>query len=247
MQVRLVACALALGSLAGCKDDHVVDMPADSAEPLVPIEIPMNIVVGDHSLVLYMNGRDKVGCDCLPVEFLAVGERGIGSDAQPCGLPSNCPAGSCITELGVEVDGARLATHDMDLYLEDPWVLPYDPFPTGVTTLVIAGCGHPETRIPIGRPALPIVTVTADYVAGHPHVSWTTSIPAVSAMVSISAPTAGGHGAHVPGSETEYTETELWSAFFASVTAYVSSVEVATEFGPATVWHAGVGSARFPP
>lgn len=207
-----------------------------------PLEIPMQIVVGDGFVQIYMEGADLGGCSCQAVAFPAAGACSFLTDAGPCDSNPSCR--SCLTDVHVEVGGTPLPL--LGTRSADPLTLAYGTFPAGALALVVAGCGHPSTRISLDGPAFPHATVTADFASGGaPHVTWATDAGSVGALLTLRG---GSHGelCHVEGA-SEYTFTDWMFGSSIVVEALASRTEAMTEFGAATVWRAGAAGAMFPP
>ena len=206
-----------------------------------PLDLPMNIIVLDDRIEVYMDAADRGSCLCTATRFPAPGRCSFLTDAGPCSGNPYCP--SCITDVGVELDGQRLTpTIRGDT---DPWTLYYDPFAAGQLSVVLEGCGHPQTRIPVDGIPFPQTTVTAEYVNGRPHAAWTSDAMVVSTMVTIYGPIAPDL-CHVQN-VSDYTSETLMYARSVRVSPFVSRTELDTEFGHATIWRGGNGFAMFPP
>lgn len=205
------------------------------------VDLPMNIVVTDGHVEIYMEAAD-LGCECNEIVFPAPGTCATLTDANPCGGMDSCH--SCITDIGVELDGKRLAPTRHGG--KDPWWFEYDPFAAGSLSVVVEGCGHPKTRIPIDGPAFPTTTtVTADYDSGlNAHVTWTSDAPpGTGAFVSLS--NTYGQMCHVT-SGTEFTADGWARSLDAEVIPLVSRTELDTAVGHATIWRGGRAFATFP-
>ena len=227
------ALILVVASAAACESSA----PSDDEEPLT---IPMRIVVTDNAVQVYMEAADLGTCSCSPQLFPAVGSCSPVTDANPCSGNPNCT--SCVTDVGVELNGTRLAE---TIYGgNDPWTGYYGTIPSGQLSLVLAGCGHPTTRIALDGPAFPRVTAAADYVNETPHVSWTTDVAPLSTLVTLYG---GTHGDLCNVQDvSEHTFTGWTYGASVGVQPLGSRVDVDTELGPATIWRAGVASATFP-
>lgn len=202
------------------------DAAVDGRPPLVLPTIPMNIVVTQSSISVYMDAADFGGFNaCVVTPFATVGQCSGAVDGNPCWALK--PALSCITDVGVELDGQRLQPQHPGG--TDPWTFYYEPFGTGALSLVIAGCGHPETRIALDGPPRLQVEVSAVLENRDVHVAWTTDGPTTSAMAK-----AGPAFCHVEG-VNEYT-FKNWPDMYAGVTAFNSRSDVVSDFGPATIW-----------
>ncbi len=203
--------------------------------------IPMRIVVSDGAVQVYMEAADLGNCGCSKLVFPEIGSCSFLTDAGPCNDAPYCT--SCISDFGVEVNGERLTATGYSG--NDPWTRYYGAFPAGELSLVVAGCGHPTTRISLDGPAFPEATATADYVDGIPHVSWTTSTPPLSTLLTLYGGTHGDlcHTHDV----SEYAFTDWMYARSVDVQPLGSRVDIDTEFGPATIWRAGNAFAMFPP
>jgi hypothetical protein len=226
--------AIAIGS--GCGEHH--SMP-DTPETL---QVPMQVVVTKGTIQVYTNAVDLGDCMCTALNFPDVGSCSYITDSSPCNVDPFCH--SCITDVGIEIDGQRVAP--IGDGGNDPWARYYDSFPSGQLSLVIAGCGHPTTRIPLDGPAYLQTSVTADYVSGVPHVRWTTDLPPLSSLVNFSA-SLGGELCHAPGTVSDYTFTGYLGGLSVEVQPLGFRADVDTEFGPATIWRAGDAYAMFPP
>lgn len=217
---RLLVTALALGA----------------CNTAAPVDLPMDIVVTDGRVEIYLEGADLGGCECNETRFPAPGTCSIVSDVNPCG--ESCD--SCITDLGVELDGKRLAPKRRSS--PDPWSFEYEPFASGSLAVVIEGCGHPKTRFSIDGPAFPSTTVTANYVNGKQHVQWTSDASTdLGSLLSFT--NIYGRLCHVAG--TDYTD-DYGGNLDVEVNPFVSRTELDTELGHATIWRGGRASASFP-
>src|SRR5689334_344222 len=84
----------------------VVDADVDSKSTLVIPVLPMNIVVSDHLVEVYMEAVDYGDAGCVVTPFPVIGECSVSVDGNPCSFyPEEY---SCITDVGVELDGQRL-------------------------------------------------------------------------------------------------------------------------------------------
>ena len=230
------AVVLLLGGAAAAACGESSTMP----DSQVPLTFPMRIVVSAGAVQVYMEAADLGGCACSAVIFPSVGSCSFLTDAGPCSGNPYCR--SCITDFGVEVNGVRLTpTGDGG---NDPWTRYYGTIPNGQLSLVLAGCGHPPTRISLDGPAFPRVTVAADYVNGAPHVSWITDAVPLSTLLTLYG---GSHGdlCHVQDG-SDYTFAGWMYASAVAVQPLGSRMDVDTEFGPATIWRSGAASAMFP-
>lgn len=219
--------------ITGCSSPELVE-----SEPLV---LPMQIVVSDGGVSVYLDGADFSGCGCFPLRFPAPNECSFLSDVNTCNLTTYCQ--SCITDLHVEVDG--IALEPTWLGGHDPWGRGYESFPPGELMLVIAGCGHDATRIPLDGAPFGEVTAVADYVDGVAHVAWTTNVPAPTTLLTMYG---GWHGevCRVDGA-SEYS-FETWPAANYVITQPAAAItELDTELGPVTLWRVGMTTADFPP
>lgn len=214
--------------------------PNPEHKPVLPI--PLQVVVSDSSIAVYMDGADLRDCTCEPLAFPALGTCSFITDANPCNGNRVCD--SCITEFGVEVDGAPVAVGTNGA--TDPRTITRDtPFPPGALALVIGGCERATIRIPLDGAPFGTPTATADYVGTNmPHVSWTTDVAAASTLVTLYG---GTHGdlCHVAGA-SEYTFADWMFGSYAIVQPLTSRVDIPTDFGPATVWRGDAVSATFP-
>ena len=225
----------------GCDDPARVHphytSPDARKSTLVVETIPMNIVLTEHSVSVYMEAVDFGDSDCVVTPFPTVGHCSVSVDGGPCW--AKAPAESCITDLAIELDGQRLTPANFGG--TDPWRYFYsERLDSGMATLVIAGCGHAEARIPLSGSALLQVQVSAVKENRDVRVTWATDQPASSAIAELSnglfAPFC-----HVEGTN-EYLFTNFGGAEWAQVSAISTRTELATDFGPATVWRAGTGS-----
>jgi hypothetical protein len=116
-------------------------------------------------------------------EFQTVGNCAALSDVFSCtgGRIDECV--SCFTDISVQVDGVRQEPTGFGSY--EPWTQYYEPFAAGALELVLVGCGRDETRVSLDGPAFVQPSVTATFVDGVPTVSWTTELPAASALVTL--------------------------------------------------------------
>jgi hypothetical protein len=231
-------CAVALLVAAACNTAcRASDAISDGQ---LPIDLPLRIVVSERAVRLYMDARDLGDCGCSAVRFPTVDACSFLTDANPCSGSPFCE--SCITDIGVEVNGERLTPTAYGG--RDPLTRYYETFPSGQLTLVLAGCGHPTTRISLDAGAFLESTATADYVDGVPRVRWTTDAPALSTLLTLYS---GSHGdlCHVQD-VAEYSFAGWTSANSVTVQPLDSRVDIDTDFGPATVWWAGTASAIFP-
>jgi hypothetical protein len=203
----------------------------------------MRIVVTEHAVQMYTDAADQRGCDCSAFIFPVVGACSISTDAGPC---SSGYCGSCITDFGVEVNGTRVPPRISGGY--DPWTLYYTgALPSSGLSLVLEGCGHPSTRIPLDGPAFPQTTATADYIDDVPHVSWASDAPSLGTLLTFFGPISPDL-CHVQG-ETEHSFTHLpYERVGTSVLvqSLVSRTDINTDFGAATIWRAGSSLAPFP-
>jgi hypothetical protein len=185
-----------------------------------------------------MEAADLGNCGCSALKFPAVGSCSFLTDVSPCNdFPCNK---SCITDVGVEVNGARLEAPTPVYGGNDPLTRNYGMFPAGQLSLVLAGCGHPTTRISLDGPAFPQATATADYVSGMPHVSWTTDTPSLGALLTLYG---GDYGAFCYVQDvSDYTFTVPFATSI-EVQPLGWRADVDTEFGSATIWRAGSTSA----
>ena len=203
-------------------------------------DLPMHVIVTDRSVTAYLDAADILPCGCHSFSFPLVGECSTSTDANPCDGNPYCP--SCVTDFGVELDGQRLTpTSNRG---SDPWGGFYAPFASGSLELVIAGCGHPTTRIPLDGPAFPSATATADYVGGTAHASWTTDASSQQALVTVFTGYTG-HMCFVAGA-ADYTFPGYSQAISVDVQPLAAPIELDTPLGHATVWRAGDASAPFP-
>lgn len=203
-------------------------------------ELPMHVVVTDRTVTAYLDAADILPCGCHPFVFPAAGACSTSTDANPCDGNPYCP--SCVTDFGVELNGERLTPAVMRG--TDPWGGYYAPFAEGKLELVIAGCGHPTTRISLDGGAFPSATAAADYVGGMAHASWTTNATSQQALVTL----YGGYSANtcfVSGA-TDYTFTGYAQGLSVGVQPLGAPTEIDTELGRVTVWRAGDASAQFP-
>jgi hypothetical protein len=229
--MRCVSWAIAIAGATGCSASHST-----------PLEIPMNIVVTDGVVQVYMDAVDLGNCDCAVTTFPTIGACTPLTDANPCDGNPYCT--SCITDFGIEVNEQRLvptaATGN-----SDPRMFYGDAFPPGDLSLVVAGCGHPSTRISLdGAPFLQVSAVT-DHVDGTQHVSWTTDAPASSALVTIASEFSGDL-CRVQG-VSDYTFGNAVTGLSVQVQALDVEQDVVTEFGTAAIWRGGSAEAQFPP
>jgi len=227
-----VVCGFVLAIVVGCGSEGVHAGPPDAQLTF----FPMWIVVTDGGVAMYTNGADFGDCTCTALRFPDVGTCSFISDAGPC--PGQCL--SCIRRFDVEVNGQ---SDSSVVNGEDPWATAFTQVPGSSLTLVLEGCGHPTTRIPLDGPAFPEATAMADYVGGKPHVSWTEDASATSTLVTLQG---GLHGEFCNLSGTEYTFDDWDFAYWAAVAPLAAPTSVETNFGPATVWRAGGASAQFP-
>lgn len=203
-------------------------------------DLPMHVVVTDHSVTAWLDAADILPCNCHPFVFPAVGSCSTDTDAGPCSGNPYCP--SCVTDFAVEEDGVRMTpTADGG---NDPWTRYYDQFSDGTHTLVIAGCGHPTTRISLDGAAFPTAVATVQQASGDTLVSWTTNATNQQALVTRS----GGFGAETcfVDSASQYTFTGT-SGLGVQVEPLGARTELDTELGHATIWRAGVASVQLPP
>jgi hypothetical protein len=203
-------------------------------------ELPMHVVVTDHTVAAYLDAADILPCSCHPFVFPAVGACSTSTDANPCEGNPYCP--SCVTDFGVELNGQQLTPTVTTG--NDPWGGYYAPFAAGALELVIAGCGHPATRIPLDGAAFPSATATADYVGGTAHASWTTDATSQQALVSIYTGYTG-HLCFVSGA-SDYTFTGYSYGTAVNVQPLAAPTELDTDVGHVTIWRAGDASADLP-
>ena len=203
-------------------------------------ELPMHVVVTDHSVTANLDAADILPCGCQPFPFPAVGACSTSTDANPCDGNPYCP--SCVTDFGVELNGQRLtATSESG---GEPWRQDFAPFGPGELELVIAGCGHPTTRISLDGAGFPSVTASADYVGGTAHASWMTDATSQQALVSIFTGYTE-HTCFVSGA-AEYTFTGYSYGTGVNVQPLGAPRELETALGHVTVWRAGEASAQLP-
>jgi hypothetical protein len=234
--------SFAVAAIAACDGGAtpaVPDADVDAASLTIPV-IPMNIVVTDRSIQVYMEAIDFGDVGCVVTPFPEIGQCSAFVDGNPCGALDLTQ--SCLTDIGVEIDGVRV--QPMFRGENDPWTFYDSRFGTGSLALVVAGCGHPETRISLDGPPLPTVQVSAVLENGDAHVSWTTDLPATSAIAFVAT------GLYTPFCHVEGVNERVFghltSAMSASVQAINSRTNVVTELGNATIWRAGVAHADFP-
>jgi len=201
---------------------------------------PLRVVVTDRSVQVYTDAADLGTCTCSALTFPAVGSCSGITDANPCDGNPYC--NSCITDFGVEVDGQRLSPPVSGG--TDPHAAYFDMLPAGQLSLVLAGCGHPSTRISLDGPAFLDASATADYVNGTAHVSWNTSGAPLGTLLEID----GGLGGDLCQVQdvSEYTFASWPRALGVQVWPLGSRADVDTAFGPATIWRAGNAWAQFP-
>ncbi len=202
-------------------------------------ELPMHVIVTDHSVAAWLDAADILPCNCKPFVFPAAGSCSTSTDAGPCSGNPYCP--SCITDFAVEENGVRM-TPIADGG-NDPWMRYYDHFSDGTHALVIAGCGHPTTRISLDGAAFPTATATVQQGSGDTLVSWTTDATTQQALVTRS----GGYGA-----DTCFVEgaSQYTFAGAGGLGVEVQPLGVAhdaeTALGHVTIWRAGDASAQLP-
>lgn len=104
-------------------------------------------------------------------------------------------------------------------------------------TLVVAGCGHAKTRIPLDGAPQPTVQVSATRTNANIRVTWSTSSPTPSAFVTLSPVYC--HVADV----NEHVFGWPSQVMTARVTAFVAPTDVVTDLGHATIWRGGTATA----
>jgi hypothetical protein len=181
-----------------------------------PADMPLQIVVWPGGAQLFTGGADLAPCMCDVPIFPRIGECVHETDEVVCHLPeAGATCESCLTSWGL--DG---------------------------NDFVIAGCGRPETRIPLGDAPFPMPTVSASFVDGAPTVTWMTDIVAASAQVMISG-IYDADRCHIQGA-ISHTFAPHYPPTSAYVQTFAPPIELDSSFGPVTIWRGGFGYAQFP-
>ena len=229
--------AIVTAFVAGCTGTGT---GTGSSPDAAPQTFPLRVVVTDRSVAVYTDAADLGTCSCIALTFPAVGSCSGITDGNPCDGDPYC--NSCITDFGVEVDGQRLTPQASGG--TDPHAAYFDMLPAGQLSLVLAGCGHPSTRISLDGPEFLGTSAMADYVNGSAHVSWSTSGAPLGTLLEID----GGLGGALCQVQdvSEYTFGSWPKALGVQVWPLGSRADVDTAFGPATIWRAGNAWAQFP-
>lgn len=207
------------------------DAAVDAKPPLVLETIPMNIVVTQRSIEVYMEALDLGERDCKVTTFPTIGGAcSWSADGNPCW--GHDASASCITNIALELDGKSVLPANRGGI--DPWTFYDERFDDGTLTLIVAGCGHPATRIPLGSPSPMQAGVTAVQENRDVHVTWTTDPPASSAIVGVSG-TLFSQACHTVGIN-EQTISNMPNARLANVIGVDTRTDLVTDFGPATIW-----------
>lgn len=210
-----------------------------------PIDLPMQIVVSEHEVSVYMEAADLGTCDCSEVTFPAPGTCTLTTDANPCSGNPVCR--SCLTDIHVEVDGAPLAPDAGGTIGTDPWRAHYAFYPVGALELVIEGCGHLPTRIPLDAIAFPKTTVVAEWnIDTHtPRARWTVESPSPAPETLVTLRSEFGSTFCRTSAASEHTFTSVFGRSIEAEPLF-SHRDIETEVGFVTVWRAGFDSADLP-
>ena len=227
VQVLVLVLVLIASCGGGAPPIGVVDAPSK--------RVDLDVLVTAGGAAIYTGDTD-LGCACSDGNdhFPAPGTCAGETDAVLCSCPD-----SCFTDIGLEASGVRIATGTH--MAGSPIRLGYTG-PRADLALVLEGCGHARTEIPLAVAQLPTPTVSMTRAAPQQiTVSWQSNLPEVGALPELSFGT-GAEWCHVTGTQSHTFEgTTLGSGAIVSgdVTSISQDAEVSTPLGPVHVWWGG--------
>jgi hypothetical protein len=231
MRTQVLVLVLVASCGGGAPSGGLVDAAAQ--------RVDLDVLVTAGGAAIYTGDTD-LGCACSDGNdhFPAPGTCAGDTDAVLCSCQD-----SCFTDVGLEAGGVRVAT-GTHMAGSRIW-LGYNG-PRADLVLVLEGCGHARTEIPLAVAQLP--TPTVSMTSGAPQqvtVSWQSNLPEVGALPELSFG-IGAQWCHITGTQSHTFDGPYLvpGALISSVVTSISQhAEVATPLGPVHIWWGGRADA----